>query len=278
MMQIFFAQNDTYCIVSVEEQATPTVKIYAKVFRVSDGTLVGEYHKIHPKLIQLITPSSDCFMGQHIHIDNDGKESWEFAVIKIETGEIITTCSDPPSSVLCTGSVGQYGIDKDRVVYDIVQGKRCFQFDAESDYHDVKLPSSSSRTSPKVTDDEKYAVWLHSSLNLLKVGDIKSQALISVCPVHSMPMNINVTPQRIILIGCEDGRIMMLQMVEGGNTSAFTNIFNRSKKKVLQIRESVMRTLQPQKPQKQVKSISEEKSDQSPSKKQTKTSKACQIL
>ena len=274
MMQIFFAKNDTYCIYSVEEPATPQVKIYARAVRVSDGTLVCEYDRMHPKLIQDITPNSDCFMGQHIHVDDDGKETWEFVVIKIETGEIITTCHDPPSSVLCTGSIGQYGIDNNRVVYDIVQGKKCFQFDADSDYHDVKLPSSSSRTSPKVTDDEKHAVWLHSSLNLLKVGDIRTQTLISVCPIHSMPMNINVTPQRIILIGCEDGRIMMLQLVEGGNTSAFTNIYNRSKKKVLQIRESVMRTLQPQKSLKHAKPIVEEKSDPG----QRKTSKACEIL
>ena len=278
MMQIFFTMNDKYCIYSVEEQASPRVKIYAKAVRVSDGTLVCQYDKMHPKLVQNITPNSDCFMGQHVHVNDNGEESWEFVVIKIETGEIITRCPDPPSSVLCTGSIGRFGIDKDRFVYDIVQGKRCFQFDADCDYHDEKLPSSSSRTSPKVSDDEKHAVWLHSSLNLLKVGDIKSQTLISVCPVHSMPMNINITPQRIILIGCEDGRIMMLQLVEGGNTSAFTNIFNRSKKKVLQIRDSVMRTLQPQKTQKEAKPIMEEKSDSEKSKKGTKTSKACQIL
>ena len=273
MMQIFFAKNDEYCLVSVEEQAIPKVRIYAKAFRVKDGALVMEYEKMHPKLIQLITPNNDCFMGQHIHVDENGKESWEFVVIKIETGEIITSCRNPPSSVLCLGSVGRYGIDKDRTIYDIIKGERCFQFDAESDYHEI-LPST--RTAPKVTDDEKYAVWLHLSHNLIKVGDIQSQALISVCPVHSMPMNIQVTPKGIILVGCEDGRIMMLQMVEGRNTSAFSNIFNRSKKKVLQVRESVLWTLQPEKTseKKSVKHIPEEGS----AKANPRPSKACEIL
>ena len=264
MMQTFFAKNDEYCLVSVEEHATPKVKIYAKAFRVRDGSLVREYEKMHPKMIQLITPDNDCFMGQHIHVDDNGKESWEFVVIKIETGEVITLCKDPPSSVLCLGSVGHYGIDKDRTIYDIVKGQRCFQFDAEGDYHAI-LPST--RTAPKMTSDEKYAVWLHLSHNLLKVGDIHTQALVSVCPIHSMPMNINVTPKHIILIGCEDGRIMMLQLVKKEEESVFDDILNRSRKKVVQVRDSVLRTLKP------ITNVPRQFSSANP-----KPSRACEIL
>ena len=264
LMQAFFARNDEYCLVGVEEQATPDVKIYAKAFHVKDGSLVREYDKMHPKLIQLLTPDSDCFMGQRIHVDDSGRESWELVVVKIETGEVISSCRDPPSSVLFMGLIGRYGIDKNRVIYDVVKGERCFQFDSEGDYHEL-IPSI--KTGPKVTSDEKYAVWLHLSHNLLKVGDIKTQSLLSVCPIHNMPMNIAVTPKKIILIGCEDGRIMMLQIVEDGHTSGFANIISRSKKKVLQVRESVLRTLKPQNSESHVSASTTRK-----------PSKACEIL
>ena len=238
IMQVIFVQDDQYCLMGIEEQLHPGVKIYAKAFSVKTGDLIQSFDGFHPKNIQMITPQHDCFIGQRKHVDENKKESWELAVVTIATGDSVVTCHDPPLSNLYFGAVGRYGISHERAVYDIKKGIRCFQFDKTGDYPD-KFPSF--RTAPKLTADERFALWVSLSQNLLLIGDVSSGSLISVCPVHSIPMNVEVTPERIILIGCEDGRIMMLQLLVDERDdimATFKTIFTRSKRQTVQMKRN----------------------------------------
>ncbi|WAR13694.1 NWD2-like protein [Mya arenaria] len=266
MLQIFFADHDKYLFVGIEEHTDSGVKIYTKGYSVSTGKEIMVYPKMHPKKVQMITPDSDCIMGQRIHVDKNGKESWELAVLKIETGDAIATCRDCPESVLYIGNKGQYGIDRKRFVYDIKKGKRLFQFDPECE-------ESKSTPKPKLTKDEKLALWIDMKSGLVKLGNVETQELIGMAPTHSLVLNLEVTPKGIILVGCEDGRIMLLQIVDGGKNkdALFHGVFTRSMKRGLQMRDSLLQSLKPGKKIERAPETSQQRDG-------AKTSKTCSLL
>lgn len=264
MLQAFFAENDKYLIVGIEEQLNPGVKIYSKSFDVQTGKEIRIYDKMHPKHIQMITAESDCFLGEHIQTDEDGKESWEFVIVNIESGDTMVSFKDLPASTLHIGLEGKFGIDKNRNVFNLKKGMKYCQFDPKLGEQSKKVPK------PLLTKDEKSALWIDISAGLVKVGNIETQQVVGVSPIHSIPMNMEVTIDRIVLIGCEDGRVMMLQLVENEKEAGrmFTKVFNRSRRNGVRSKESSLKA-----------AIGDSVSDPGTSKLRTeKKSKTCSLL
>lgn len=239
MFQMFFAANDKFLIVGIEEHLHPGVKIYSKSYLVHSGDEHRTYEKLHPRYIQMITPESDCFLGQHIHTNESGKESWECNVINIETGDTMVTLEECPNSVLRFGWHGHYGIDKCRVVYDLKVGKVVVRFDS-----DLPVPAKTVPI-PVLTKDERYAIWIDPTAGLLKVGDIMKKEMIGLSPIHSIPMNLEITPKSVIIIGCEDGRIMMLQLMvqEKDLQEKLSHLYNRYMKKTVHAVDSTLKAI-----------------------------------
>ncbi|XP_045162803.2 NACHT and WD repeat domain-containing protein 2-like [Mercenaria mercenaria] len=264
MLQVFFADNDRYLIVGIEEQLYPGVKIYSRSYDIETGKEIQTYDKMHPKHIQMITAESDCFLGPRIHTDGNGKESWETVVLNIETGDTMVTFTDLPVSTLRVGWEGHYGIDRDRNVFDIKKGIKYCQFDSHLGEQKKSVPR------PLLTTDEKYALWLDVTTGLVKVGSIENHQVIGISPIHSIPMNMAVTQDKIIVIGCEDGRIMMLQMVVDDKEASnkLTRVFKRTQKKAAKVSEDSL------------KAIRRSNDDKKPvkTKKNEKSSKACNVL
>jgi len=131
-------------------------------------------------------------------------------------------------------------------VYDIMKGKKCCQFDAHHTKRKSTLP-------PRLTADEKLALWVDSTESLVKLACLETQKIIGQVPTHSLVMNMEVTPKGIILIGCEDGRVMMLQITHGNQGEStnqresyeetLKNVFKRSMKRGVQVRDSLLNTL-----------------------------------
>ena len=236
MFQLFFVLNDKYILVGVEEQLHPGINFFTKSYNVQTGEEFRTYPLMHPRRIQMITPDSDSFLGQRKHTAADGKESWELVVINIETGEDMMTSSELPVTVMSIGHIGQYGIDQDTNLFDIKKGKKCFRFDPE-------CPNRKTTPKAKLTSDEKYALWVDIEMAILKIGDVQTGSILGKVPTHSMPMNLEVTPTKIVLIGCEDGRFMMLQIIPDMDENMVGNTLKRSTKKGLKVRDSVLKVL-----------------------------------
>lgn len=236
MLQIFFVMDDKYILVGIEKQLYPGVDIFTKAYSVETRQEVRTFPRMHPQKIQMITPSSSSFLGHRIKTDADGKNSWELVVIDIETGEDVVRGSEMPTSVMYIGHMGQYGIDRDRNVFDIKKAQKCFQFDPD-------CPTKKTTPRPRLTSDEKYALWLDMQVGILKLGELCTKTIIGKVATHSIPMNLEVTPAGIVLMGCEDGRIMMLQIVDEMQDHIVGNTFTRSMKKAVKMKDSMLKSL-----------------------------------
>ena len=109
--------------------------------------------------------------------------------------------------------------------------KHVHQFDPE--YKDVMQKNVKTKaTAPKMMPNGEVAVWLNIRAGLVKVGNIKERAVQSVFSVHSIPISLGVSPRGLIIIGCEDGRLMLLQVPdssskEGRLTVLLNEVTNR---------------------------------------------------
>lgn len=96
-------------------------------------------------------------------------------------------------------------------MYDLNSLKHVHQFDAEES--EVMLRNIKIRaTAPKMMPNGEFAVWLNIREGLVKVGNVKEKVVQSVFPVHSIPISVSVSTRGLIIVGCEDGRIMLLQV------------------------------------------------------------------
>ncbi|XP_060582877.1 NACHT and WD repeat domain-containing protein 2-like [Ruditapes philippinarum] len=240
LMQLVFAENDKYIIVGIEEQLHPGVKIYSRSYSTKTGDEFQTYDNMHPKHIQRLTVGSDCFLGPRINTDKAGNKSWETAVLNIETGDTMVTFKESPVSVLSIGWEGHYGIDRDRNIFNIKTGDKHCQFDTHLGEQKKSVPR------PLLTTDENFAFWLDVGAGVVKVGNVQTKQVIGMSPIHSIPMNITVTSEKVVIIGCEDGRIMMLQMIEDKKDAdgILKRTLKHSMRKGIKVKNSSLKALQ----------------------------------
>ncbi|OWF43078.1 NACHT and WD repeat domain-containing protein 2-like [Mizuhopecten yessoensis] len=144
---------------------------------------------------------------------DEGSDTKSLIVLDIKSGEVRKKGSICSPTRLFTCQDGRYGIDRLRNLYNLEKMTLEFQYDPDGDY--PKRPSN--QASPKLSTDGHIAVWANVYACLLMIGDTQTGTTTSICPVHSIPLSLTVTLHDLLLIGCEDGRLMLLQLVSDTN-------------------------------------------------------------
>lgn len=172
-------------------------------------TLTG----INPSRIQPIGSSGHLFFGEQ----TEGETQY-LIVIDTKARKVVKRekTSPMPTSFISLDRDGNYGIDRVLNLYDLTSMKHVHQFDPE--YKDVMQKNVKTKaTAPKMMPNGEVAVWLNIRAGLVKVGNIKERAVQSVFSVHSIPISLGVSPRGLIMIGCEDGRLMLLQVPDSSS-------------------------------------------------------------
>ena len=128
-------------------------------------------------------------------------------LIDVTRGEIVATNKCHPSLSLHFSSDGTRGIDRTLRVFDFTSGT--ILRDLHQELEDKgKVPKYRS----KISRDGQFAVWVTEQDGMLKVADIQSGQLIGKALVHALPQSLEVSENNIVAVGCDDGRIMLLQI------------------------------------------------------------------
>ncbi|KAK3582783.1 hypothetical protein CHS0354_035720 [Potamilus streckersoni] len=238
--EAFFADKDKYIVLSTEFiKGEDDVDMAVKVYETESASLVYELPDIHPESPQPVVCGDKLILAiqkNQRQEEGKGEQKWKLIVFDLGENRISFTSNNIPEVKLKFGNIGRYGIDRYRWVYDLKKGVKSHHFDSEEVY---QKEASGHLTTPKVSADEKFAIWVHPEGHMLKLGSIALGQIVGVCPLHSIPMNLSITPQNIILIGCEDGRIMLVQLVnetEQNLTNTIMDILNRSKVQVQKVK------------------------------------------
>ncbi|KAK3582782.1 hypothetical protein CHS0354_035720 [Potamilus streckersoni] len=238
--EAFFAAKDKYIVLSTEFiKGEDDVDMAVKVYKTENASLAYDLPHMIPKSTQPVVQGEKLIIAvqkSKRHEKDKGEQKWKLIVFDLEEGKITFTSNVIPDGKLKFGNIGRYGIDHYRWVYDLKKGVKSHHFDSEEVY---QKEASGHLTTPKVSADEKFAIWVHPEGHMLKLGSIALGQIVGVCPLHSIPMNLSITPQNIILIGCEDGRIMLVQLVnetEQNLTNTIMDILNRSKVQVQKVK------------------------------------------
>ena len=64
----------------------------------------------------------------------------------------------------------------------------------------------------RITRDGKFAVWVKEQDGMLRVADIDSGNLVGEAFTHALPQSLEVSQDNVVAIGCDDGRIILLQI------------------------------------------------------------------
>lgn len=163
---------------------------------------------INPARIQPIGESGYLFLAEQTE-----DQEPHLVIINTKARKITKRekTSPMPNSFISIDNKGNYGIDRVLNLYDLNSLKHVHQFDAEES--EVMLKNIKIRaTAPKMMPNGEFAVWLNIREGLVKVGNVKERVLQSVFPVHSIPISVSVSARGLIIVGCEDGRIMLLQV------------------------------------------------------------------
>ncbi|KAL3862492.1 hypothetical protein ACJMK2_008453 [Sinanodonta woodiana] len=234
--EVFFADRDKYIVLSTGED---DVDVSVKIYKAQSDSLAYDLPDMHPKATQPVVQGEKLIISvqkSSRHEKDVGEQKWKLIVFDVVEGKITFTSNVIPDGKLKFGNIGRYGIDRYRCVYDLKKGEKSHHFDSEEVY---QKEASGRLTAPKVSADERFAIWVHPEGQLLKLGSIETGQIVGVCPLHSIPMNLSITPQNIILIGCEDGRIMLVQLVDESEQNlrnTVMGILNRSKVQVQKIK------------------------------------------
>ena len=113
------------------------------------------------------------------------------------------------------------GIDKTRRLYDLNKLEIVWEFDRDGDY-----PKGPTRFNcPKMSRDGNCAIWVNVLAGLVMVGDTNVKSVVNICPIHGVPLTLNVSPDNLVLVGCEDGRLMMLELVDRNQDGDYDDNF-----------------------------------------------------
>ena len=141
-----------------------------------------------------------------------GKEAFDAnlddtLVIDITTNQTIGTRKINPTHLLHFSSDGKRAIDSTLRVFDIANGSVIQNFHTTLEDND-----GVAKYRARITRDGKFAVWLKEQDGTLRIANIDSGELIEEAFTHALPQSLEVSEDNTIAIGCDDGRIMLLQI------------------------------------------------------------------
>lgn len=172
------------------------------------------------------------------------REPSGLTIIDASSRRVVRKGTGKPESMLAVDTNCRYGVDKFCNVYDIEQLKFLFQFDADQEQN-IK---PTRHTAPKIVPDGTHVLWMNLAAGLLNYGNIQSRQKIGVIAIHSIPVFLQVSAIGMVMVGCEDGRIMMLQL---NSSSSAGDILNQSiqRQKTTKDKSVNMKAPQNKKPQ-----------------------------
>lgn len=174
----------------------------------------GEKRFTFPRVVSTCTQSlvreKDLVLLQQCE---EGSDTKSLIVLNTRDGKVKRKGNVCSPTRLFTCKNGRFGIDRQRNVYNLEKMTFEFQYDPDGDY--PKKPSN--QASPKLSADGQVAVWLNVYACLLMIGDTNTGSTTSVCPIHSIPLSLTITQHNLLLIACEDGRLMLLQLFDDNN-------------------------------------------------------------
>ncbi|XP_061189796.1 NACHT and WD repeat domain-containing protein 2-like [Saccostrea echinata] len=176
---------------------------------------------VNPSRIQPVGDSGYLFLTEQV----EGQMQY-LIILDTKTRKIVKKekVTPMPQSFLSLDAAGHYGIDRGLNLYDLKTLKHIHQFDIE-EKEVMQKNVKTKATAPKMMPNGQVAVWLNIRGGLLKVGSIKDKIVLSVFPVHSIPINLDVSAKGLIIVGCEDGRIMLLQLPDYAESKDRLTVF-----------------------------------------------------
>lgn len=101
---------------------------------------------------------------------------------------------------------GRYCIDRERQLYDVVKFEFKWKYDADEEYR----KQSTQQTYPRFLQENRTVIFPNITMGLLKIATVDSPEVKFVCPVHGIPVCLEVTSLGMIIVGSDDGRVMLL--------------------------------------------------------------------
>ena len=128
-------------------------------------------------------------------------------IIDISNNHTVSRNNMNPTHLIHFSCDGQRAIDSTLRVFDIYSGSILQNFHTK--YEDIEYKA---KYRARITRDGKFAVWVKEQDGTLKVADIDSGNLVAEAFTHATPQSLEVSQDNVIAIGCDDGRIMLLQI------------------------------------------------------------------
>ncbi len=129
-------------------------------------------------------------------------------IIEATTGTILNKNKMNPMHLLHLSNDGKRGIDGTLRVFDLSTFSVLHDF--QERYQDTGARKYKYRA--KITRDGKFAVWITEHDAMLKVADVETGQLVGEALTHALPHTIEVSDNNVVAVGCDDGRIMLLEI------------------------------------------------------------------
>ena len=216
-MVFMFDFNDKHLMISRYEGNMKSVATCdVMVVPVDSGKVMHTFKSVVSLSFQSLRSSDSLFMG----IQFDGEESYT-AVMDSKAMKVVRKGQLHRKSInyISVSQDGKLGLDRLLNLYDLDKVSFICTFDTEEAAAMLKQERNHT-TTPKLMPNGKHAVWVNLRANLIKIGNIERQEVQSVLPIHTIPLFLEVSVLGLIVVGCEDGRLMILQQPElnGGDS------------------------------------------------------------
>ncbi|KAK3105389.1 hypothetical protein FSP39_024054, partial [Pinctada imbricata] len=206
---LLFDQNDENLLVSRYDRVLNSVATCEViVMNAQSGEQLFTLKNIVPLSFQRLRPSDSLFCGIQFQDDKN------FTIVFDSKLKRIINKGQLDRELIYQLSIsqdGKFGLERSLKLFNLEKMTKLCQFDMEEEAN-MRKQSKNATTSPRLMASGKHAVWANLRTNLIKIGNVEKQEIQSVYPIHSVPLCMDVSALGLILIGCEDGRLMILQI------------------------------------------------------------------
>lgn len=207
--QMHFVLNDSSLVFSKQMADSQDVQLLeVAVYDCQSGNKVLSFPNVKRETLHIFHNDSTKVLVVRTITSSSSKYTEELVVLSLTTRKITVTCPDTPVRRLSICGNGTRGIDAGKYIFDLVEGQRLFTFEEEvtKRFHN-----------PQLSWEGTYAVWISLEPGIFKLGHVPSRQILAICPVHSILMALFITRSNTVAVGCEDGRLMLLQLCESSD-------------------------------------------------------------
>ncbi len=208
LSHMFFTSKDEYLVTlqqfpMLEDGRNCKVKVYdvknGKQVFMKEGLTEAVY--LIPKTTWVLVVESGS---------NPSSDS--VVVIDVKSGQEKARHHMVPDTIATFDSKGELMADYKGYVIRVMTGELVANFSEHINHKQVfTTPDASSR---RLSADGQFLVWLSVSEGLIKVGRVSSGLVIGECYAHTQPKCFEVMCNNTVSVGCDDGRIMILHIID----------------------------------------------------------------